>query len=89
MPTTHSAQPPMVPAKSRLDAALHEVRQTGQWLADQTGMTKHQVSRFRNGLRPSHDAQERIARVLSREMKRRAKRNGNDPRTVTPEELWP
>lgn len=55
--------------RTPLDEAIWEARVTNRWLAERIGAHETQVSRWRHGLHvPEQATQERIARVLGREV---------------------
>jgi len=52
------------PPKSPLDDALWRARRSNKWLAEQIGVDKSHVSRWRNGLRIPEPRRIEIAKAL-------------------------
>lgn len=67
MQSNHNAPaPPTVRAKSWLDAALKDAGKSNRWLAGRVKVDETTISKYRNGLTPRKDIQEKIARVLGK-----------------------
>lgn len=74
MPTKQNTP---APPGYALNEALLRAKKSGRWLAQKIQTNDPQMSRYRNGLRPSEEMQDRIADALSDELGRK----------VTPKEL--